>query len=151
MKKSARRRWAVQPWPWPGDSREDKAKRIALSYRQLVEDIINGGIQAPATALARIDQRWATHGHYWPNPPDELIDDLAFDDWHTAADLAHLLHCTPADIYRWARRGNIEQRVSADGCPEYSLASARRYLAAKRQRRTRSTSRNRAGNVVPQA
>lgn len=127
-----RRRWTVKPWPWPGDSREDKAKRIALSYRQLAADIIARKIHDPATALASLDQRWAAHGHHWLNPPGELMDHTGLDEWQTAADLAHFLHRTPADIYRWARRGKIEQRVGADGSPEYSFPSAFEYQRNRR-------------------
>ncbi len=135
-KTAPRRRWTVQPWPWPGDSREDRAKRVAQSYRQLVFDITQGRIEDPAGELYRLDRQWAGYGIHWTTTPDEAIDELGLDDWQTAADLAHLIHHTPADIYRWARRGHITQRVSADGSPEYSLTSARQYLDARRERRT---------------
>ena len=29
-------------WPWPEDTREDRAKRIALSYRELLSRIARG-------------------------------------------------------------------------------------------------------------
>ncbi|MDP7729513.1 hypothetical protein [Mycobacterium sp. TY813] len=129
--RAPRRRWKIKPWPWPGDTAEDKAKRIALSYRQLVFTITQGRCADPAGELHRLDQHWAEHGHYWPRPQPQPVDD---DDWLYAADLAHLIHKAPTDIYRWARRGHIDQRVSADGCSEYSLASARRYLDEQRNR-----------------
>jgi hypothetical protein len=135
-KAAPRRRWDVTPWPWPGDNREDKAKRVALSYRQLTFDITQGRIEDPAGDLHRLDRHWAQYGIHWPTTPDEAIDELGLDDWQTAANLAHLIHRTPADIYRWARRGQIQQRTSADGSPEYSLTSARRYLDQQRGRRT---------------
>lgn len=133
-KQSPRRRWDVKPWPWPGDSREDKAKRIALSYRQLVFDISQGRVTDPAGALHRLDRAWADYGHHWPCPGlTPITGDTG--DWYTAADLAHLIDRAPTDIYRWARRGKITQRVSADGSPEYSLASANAYREQQRQRR----------------
>lgn len=135
-KKAPRRTHMPKLWPWPGDSREDRAKRVALSYRQLVFDITQHRVEDPAGDLYRLDRQWAGYGIHWPTTPDDAIDELGLDDWQTAADLAHLIDRAPADIYRWARRGNIDQRVSADGSPEYSLASARRYLDAKRERRT---------------
>ncbi len=136
-KRSApRRRWSIKPWPWPGDSREDRARRIALSYRQLVLDIAQGRCNDPAGYLHRLDRHWAEHGEFWPCPgPLPVVD-----DWLTAADLAHLIHRSPRDIYRWARRGAIRQRTSADGSPEYSLSSAIAYQQRQRQRRAGVTS-----------
>lgn len=132
--RAPRRRWGIKAWPWPGDDAEDKAKRIALSYRQLVYDIAQGRIDDPAGELHRLDEHWAQFGHYWPRPGPMPVDD---DEWLCAADLAHLIHKTPADVYRWARRGKIEQRVGPDGAPEYSLASAHAYMLARRQKRAR--------------
>lgn len=130
--RAPRRRWTIKPWPWRGDDAEDKAKRIALSYRQLVFDISRGRCADPAGELHRLDEHWAAHGHYWPRPGVIPVD---AEEWLCAADLAHLIDKAPTDIYRWARRGKIEQRVSADGCPEYSLASAREYLLQRRHKR----------------
>jgi hypothetical protein len=132
---AARRRWTTKPWPYPGDSREDKAKRVALSYRQLLFDVTQGHVDDPAGALHRLDEHWAEHGIYWPRPRLDAIDP---DEWLTAADLAHLVDRTPADIYRWARRGKIQQRTGPDGAPEYLLASALDYQRERRQRRAGS-------------
>lgn len=132
LKQSPRRKWTIKPWPYPGDSREDKAKRVAVSYREVVQRIAQGEAINAAFELYLLDQQWASHGIYWPNPPDDLIDP---DEWLTAADMAHLTDRTPADIYRWARRGNIQQRLSADGSPEYHVASAIAYQHKQRQRR----------------
>ncbi|RFZ41385.1 hypothetical protein DAVIS_02654 [Mycobacterium marinum] len=127
-----RRRWTVKPWPWPGDSREDKAKRVALSYRQLAFDIAQGRCDDPAGDLHRLDQRWSSYGVYWPVPNSIPVD---LEEWLSAAELAHYVDRTPADIYRWARRGAIEQRTSADGAPEYLLRSALEYQRCQRERR----------------
>lgn len=133
---SPKRRWDVLPWDHPGDSAEDKAKRIALSYRDLLFRITQGQVDDPAGELHRLDEHWAARGHYWPRPKD-LPEEIG--DWHTAVDLAHLISKTPADIYRWARRGNITQRVSADGSPEYSLSSTVQYIHTQRQKRAGAT------------
>jgi hypothetical protein len=130
--KAPRRLWDVKTWPYPGDDREDKAKRIAHSYRQLVFDISQGRCDDPAGELHRLDRHWAQYGHYWACPG--LIP-VEADEWLTAAELAHLIDKSPVDIYRWARRGKITQRVSPDGSPEYSLSSARLYQQQQRQRR----------------
>lgn len=141
MKRQApHRRWKTKEWPWPGDSPEEKAKRIALSYRQLVFDITQGRCNDPAGDLHRLDQQWAEYGHYWPRPGPTPIYEEG-EDWFTAADLAHLLDKSPVDIYRWASRGKIQQRTSADGSPEYSLSSARQYQFEVRARRAASAER----------
>jgi hypothetical protein len=133
--KAPRRRWKIKKWPWPGDSPEDKAKRIALSYRQLAFDTTQNRCDDPAGQLHRLDMHWAEYGHYWPNPGLIPVDDN--EDWHTAADLAHLIGKSPVDIYRWARRGKILQRTSPDGSPEYSHTSAKAYQQQQRDRRAR--------------
>lgn len=124
-----------KPWPNPGDSLEDKAKRVAVSYRALIFDITQGRCYDPAGDLHRLDRHWAEYGIYWPNPPGQPLNDNALDEWMNAVDLAHLIHRSPVDIYRWSRRGNIKQRASADGSPEYSVASVVDYQRAQRQRR----------------
>lgn len=138
-KPAPRRTHTPKPWPHPGDSREDKAKRVALSYRALLFDATQGRCDDPAGDLHRLDRYWAEHGVCWPNPPAQPLSEDDLDEWMNAADLAHLIHRSPVDIYRWARRGNIVQRVSADGSPEYSVASVVGYQRAQRQRRIRKT------------
>lgn len=137
-KQAPRRRWKITPWPYPGDSLEDKAKRIAISYRALLFDVTQARCHDPAGELHRLDHYWAEHGAYWPNPPGEFVDGT--QEWFTASDLAQLIDKSPVDIYRWARRGNIHQRASPDGSPEYSLTSAIQYKHAQRQRRARKAS-----------
>lgn len=131
-----RKRWHVTPWPWLGDTREDKAKRVALSYRELIFDITQGRCTDPAGDLHRLDQHWAQHGIYWPVPSQQILDP---NEWVTAAELAHLIDKSPTDIYQWARRDKIQQRTSADGTPEYSIASAVAYKLARRQKRSGTT------------
>lgn len=138
--KAPRRRWSVTPWPWPGDSREDRAKRVALSYRQLVFDITQGACHDPSGELYRLDEHWASLGVHWPRPNPIPVD---VDEWLSAADLAHLTDRAPADVYRWARRGCIQQRAGADGAPEYLLRSALEYQRQQRERRTANVEKNR--------
>jgi hypothetical protein len=128
------RRWKVKPWPWPGDSREDKAKRVALAYRDLIFDITQGHCDDPAAELHRLNLKWAEHGIYWHlHRPELLIDP---DEWMSAPDLAHALDRTRKDIYNWARLGHITQRAGPDGTPEYLVASVLEYHKKLRNRRT---------------
>jgi hypothetical protein len=128
--------YETKPYPFPGDSREERAKRVAHSYRQLVQDIAQGRCDDPAGALHRIDMQWRDVGVYWPCPMPDIYDD---DEWLPAPDLAHYFHRTRKDIYNWARHGNITQRTGPDGRPEYSVRSVREYLRSARARRAGSS------------
>lgn len=112
-------------WPWPGDNREDKAKRVCMSYRQLAESL------APHK-VAALDDKWQAMGIEWVKPSLAHFD---LEDWYTARDLAHLIDRNQRDIYDWARRGHIEQRAGADGNAEYLLGSVVEYMKQLRIRR----------------
>lgn len=131
-----RTRVKIKPWPYPGDSREEKARRVAQSYRQLVIEIAQNRCDDPAGALYRLDHCWADLGIYWPVPSDVPLDP---DDWMSAPDLAHAINRDRRDIYNWARLGRIEQRAGADGTPEYSVESVFRYSSELRRRRGLNT------------
>ena len=132
------------PWPWPQDSREDRAKRVARSYRNALEDIARGrhdtnGLPPDAAGdLYRLDVYWARYGIHWTTRRADLTLDP--DDWMSAPDLAHALDRTRKDIYNWARLGHIQQRTAPDGAPEYSVASVINYQRKLIQRRMRGPS-----------
>jgi hypothetical protein len=129
MKSSLR----TEPWPWLGDSREDKARRVADSYRDLVRRIAQGQCDDPAGECHRLDQTWIARGIDWLNPNrDKPLDP---DEWMTAPDLAALIGRPRKDIYNWARLGHIQQRCGPDGAPEYLAGSVVQYHARLRHRR----------------
>ncbi|MCV7354481.1 hypothetical protein [Mycolicibacterium fluoranthenivorans] len=127
-------RWRTRPWPWPEDNREDKAKRVALSYRGLVQRIAQGMCEDPAGDLHRLDEHWASLDIHWTRPRPNLLND-ADDEWMSARDIAHALDRTRKDIYNWARAGHIEQRCGPDGAPEYLVGSVKDYVTSLRTRR----------------
>lgn len=129
----------IKPWPFPGDGREDKAKVVALSYRQLAFDISQGQCDDAAGELYRLDQQWAGYGIRWhlPRRPEQEVLDL--DEWMSAPDLAQAIDRTRKDIYNWARLGHIEQRTGPDGAPEYLVGSVIVYHKKLRQRRMPNT------------
>ncbi len=137
MSTSTKTRYASPPsWPWPGDSREDRAKRVALSYRSLIFEITQGRCNDPAGALHRLDAHWAGLGIHWTTPSPYPLEP---DDWLSAPDLAHAIDRTRRDIYNWARLGHIDQRCGPDGAPEYSVASVIAYLQKLRAKRSGSS------------
>lgn len=129
-----RRHESAPTWPWPGDSREDRAKRVARSYRNLIFEISQGRCADPAGSLHRLDAHWASLGVHWTTPSPYPLEP---GDWLSAADMAHAIDRTRKDIYNWARAGHIEQRCGPDGAPEYSVTSVLEYQRKLRQRRTK--------------
>lgn len=127
------RRHRTKPWPWPADTREDRAKRVALSYRALILDITQGRCTDPAGDLHRLDWHWSEYGITWTTPTQAPLDP---DEWMTAADLAIAINRPRKDIYNWAARGHIEQRCGPDGAPEYLVESVIAYQRKLHARRT---------------
>lgn len=127
---------SVEPYPWPDDTPEMAARRIARMYRALIRAIAKGQCDDPAGDLHRLDtqiQRWGIH---WHNDSDHRPP-LDPDEWMTAPDLAAAIHRTRKHIYNWARLGHIEQRCGPDGTPEYLVATVIQYhrqLLEKRRR-----------------
>jgi hypothetical protein len=134
-----RRRRNVKPWPVPGATREEKAKDVARSYRQLAQKIAAGRSPSPAGELYVLDQHWAEHGVHWLEPvAADLLSER--DEWMTAPDLAHAIDRTRKDLYNWASRGHIQQRTGPDGTPEYNVGSVLDYHHKQRQKRLRDKS-----------
>lgn len=113
-------------WPWPNDSREDRARRVALSYRQLVELIAAGRIEDAGESLTRLDAKWSELGQGWVRPTHAPLDT---DAWLAPAELAELLHIDARNICHWARRGHI--RPAIDG--RYNVGDVIRYGARMRR------------------
>ncbi len=109
-----------KPWPWPGETREDKAKRIARAYREALVDLAAGRSNNPGADLYLLDEQWIDLGAYWVRPDRAPINP---DDWVNLRDAAHFADRNEKTIRVWAHRGHIEQRCAADGSPEYHLQS----------------------------
>jgi hypothetical protein len=122
-------------WDWPGDSREDRAKRVAQSYRELLVQIARGEVSSPIEALFVVDEFWREREQYWLIT--STIDPYDDDDWINATDAADYVNSTPKAIRHWAERGHIRRRVSG-GNVYYSVADMRAYEAEKRRARALS-------------
>jgi hypothetical protein len=130
------------PWPWPQDTPEDKAKRVALSYRGLLQRITQGQCKDPAGDLHRLDDHWHNLGHYWMTPTQAPLDE---DAWLSAADLvvalSHLHHFTENQVRNWAYRrrrrigDGITETTDHTGRPLYNVGDALAYLTRQRNRR----------------
>jgi hypothetical protein len=76
-----------------------------------------------------MDQHWGDLGIHWPVPSTVPLDP---DDWVPARDAAHLADRAPRDIYDWARRGHIRQRLEADGSAVYCVRDIISYMQQRR-------------------
>jgi hypothetical protein len=116
-------------WPWPGDSPLDAAQRIALSYRQVLE-------QSPElqTQLGSLDAFWLNLGASWVSPTQATLHE---DDWLPAPRLAELLGVNIRQIYDWGRRGHIETEMVC-GRRHYRAIDALNYQAKLNQKRQRA-------------
>lgn len=131
----------AKPWPWPGDTKEDKAKRVALSYRGLVQRVTQGHCDDPAGDLHRLDEHWAELDIHWTRPSRIPFDP---DDLLTAAEVvvcfAHFTTLTEGQVRQWAymkRKGGegINEELGSDGKPRYQAGDVMAYLVRQRQRR----------------
>lgn len=111
-------------WPWPENGRVDRTRRVATSYRRLLELALAGQIDDPAAALADLDNRWNELGQGWVTPSDQP---LYLDDWLTPSELAELFHVDSQSFRHWARRGHISSIVSTDGVRRYRVGDVVEY------------------------
>lgn len=116
------------------DSREDRAKRVALAAIDL------------ATCLARDDtdtaliesfrSRWVDAGAHWVAPTRAPIDP---DEWCCAAEIATLVDVSTSAVYKWHRRGHITARRDTAGRPLFNVGEVLAWLASQRKRRATTT------------
>lgn len=123
----------TEDWPFPGDSREERAQRIANSYRALLVDITQGRCTDPAGAMHRLDMKWRKYGVFWHMPT--VAPEPEPHDWVTTRDAAHYANRAEATIRTWAHRGHITTRVAPDGATQYLVRSLMDYAVQQRRRR----------------
>lgn len=122
-------------WRFPGDSREDRAKRVALSYRHLCEEAAAGRVEDMGESLHRLDWAWRDYGVNWHVPSPAPLD---IEEWKDATEMAHFADCTPRNIRDWHYRGHITSRTAVDGTPVYNVGEVIQYMARQRKARIAS-------------
>jgi hypothetical protein len=126
-------------WPWSTDTREDKARRVALSYRRLIELALQGQIDDLAIALAALDTKWLELGQGWIKPVGSAP--LRLDDWLPPGELSEMFNVDMRAFRDWARRGHI--RVMRDpaqyGTPGYTRYCVGDIVSYWRKRSARAT------------
>lgn len=95
-----------QPWPFPGDTALDRARRIAQSYRAEL-------VAADPAAAGVLDARALAYGETWIVPQLATVD---LDDLVTVDEAAELVGKTPAAIHKWITRDKrLEATTDASG------------------------------------
>lgn len=118
-------------WPWPGDSREDKARRVALSYKHFVLQVLRGEILDPLSSLDDLDRRWAELGQNWIT---EQREPLRFGDWLSATEMGQLLSLPANQIRVWGIRQHIRVDISS-GQNRYNVGDVVEHEAKQRAKR----------------
>ncbi|MCX8559792.1 hypothetical protein OS122_02615 [Mycolicibacterium mucogenicum] len=126
---------SIRPWPWPEDTREDKAKRVQGWYRDVLERVARGQCDNPAGELYILDERCKELGVYWAVPSRDPYD---ADEWVNAADAAHYADVLPGTIRKWAERGQIRVDHMHDGTPVYNIGDLRAREVSRRSGRAPS-------------
>lgn len=119
-------------WPWPGDSREDMARRVALSYRAFCVLLLTKGTPDPLNSLRDIDDQWSALGQNWILPSNSP---LRLDDWLSAKGMSELLSIPERWIYNWALRKHIRQS-SIDGKKVFNVGDVVEYERQRRIKRS---------------
>jgi hypothetical protein len=118
----------VVPWPFPGDTEVDKARRVAHDYRRELARF------AP-DLCDRLDEAFHRLGQHWVAPVRAALD---LNAQLRAAHLAEYLagEVTANRISQWGTRGHINRYTDRDGHTVYRVGDVLDELA--RQRRARA-------------
>jgi hypothetical protein len=115
------------PWPWPGDSPLDRARRVARSYRDALK-------HAAPDVCTELDRRSCELGQTWVVPKPLTYGQ---DDQLTAEEVADMCDVRPDTVRQWRKRG-LPIVDTPDG-PRYLVADVLNYHAQIRYRRARRT------------
>lgn len=127
----------------PGDSREDVAKRVALSAIGLLQEVIDGELDrdSAATALEMFHIAWQAEGVNWTRPDERPLN---LDEWLTAAEMADLVEVAVPTIRQWRHRGHISTRwCHTRKCATYNVGEVLAYQRRQREARARNRQRTR--------
>lgn len=117
-------------WPWPGDTPLDRARRIALSYREALY------ARDPDAGMALDDQsqQW---GEHWVSP---VVDNIDLEAWVTVDVAASHVGLTAKAVYQWVYNGDLPAKKCNDKRVRVKLIDA---LDVNRELRQRRASRTR--------
>jgi DNA-binding GntR family transcriptional regulator len=122
------------PWPWPGDTDIDKARRVAHDYRRELARL-------DPDMCARLDHAYHRLGQHWIAPARA---DLDLNAEHPPARLAEYLagEVTANQISQWGTRSRIPRHTDRDGYTVYRVRDVLDYLAEQRRARAERHARH---------
>ncbi len=118
------RRKPHDPWPWPGDSVVDRARRVASSYRHAL-------LAHAPRVCEQLDEQTRRLGQGWVLPAPSYDD----DELLTTELAAEYLHVRPKTIDEYRRRG-LPVVDTVDGI-RYRVHDLKAWVLARRRRRVR--------------
>ncbi|RZT87479.1 hypothetical protein EV383_4404 [Pseudonocardia sediminis] len=118
-------------WPWPGDTRTDRAQRCARWYRDLLAEY------APEACAELDGQLVDRYGQTWLRPV-RGVEEL--DDWVTVDIAAEHTGVSVRAVYMWVYRDKIDGDVGKDGRLRVELRAALDYNAELRRTRAQRAS-----------
>lgn len=122
------------PWPIPGDSELDKARRIAMDYRNELFRLAPAHCEELDAQARRLGQGWVT-------PQIAYVD---LDSFLSARDMADLLGVAVTTVYQWASRGHLDRNRDRNGRTVYWVRQAVNYQADLRRARADRVARRSA-------
>ena len=116
---------------FPTDSPIDRARRVADSYRHLIDLVLTGQIDDLQAARDRLDTHWVEHGQSWILPTYAPLPEP--DEFRSPAELADLFHIDPRRLRDWHRLGHVD-RIKCGKRYHYRVGDVMAYGAQPRRR-----------------
>lgn len=117
---------STAPWPWPGDTALDRARRIARGYRDALASA------DPATCQ-RLDTAAAAVGETWLHDQPRLALDP--DDWYPAAAVAADLGVRAGRVRNWGYMQWVPTITDRAGHRLYRISDCQDLMAQSRRDR----------------
>lgn len=114
----------LSSWPWPGDTREDRLKRIIDHYRSALAEV-------DYEACANLDNLMVNCGQGWVC--DNSIVDV--NEMLSAKQMAEKFGLVEFDVRNWSRRHPelIRKHKAANGRTLYRVGDVLTYHAMKQK------------------
>lgn len=93
----------TDPWPYPGDAPNVRAKRVAHAYRAKL-------LTVDPASCKEVDRQMIAWGQRWVSP--QLLT-YGLDDWLTVNEACEIAQIKPATLRIWRSRNRIEGRIKA--------------------------------------
>lgn len=114
-------------WPWPGDTRTDRAQRCARWYREALHE------HAPAVCRDIDSRLIAEFGQQWLAP---TLSTRQLDDYVTVDEAAEHVGLQPSAVYKWIDKDRLDPVRGNDNRIRVRLGDALEVMAENRRKRS---------------